>query len=79
MNRHFNVRRGVILRINERVNLSLNLPRYGSFNQILVASFAVSVIVASLLLLLDTGGDGLNCLISLEVNLRGKPFQESKT
>jgi hypothetical protein len=56
------MRRGVILRINERVSLSPNLPRYGSCNQILGVLF-VSVIVASLSLSLDTGGDGLNWLI----------------
>jgi hypothetical protein len=34
--------------------------------------------VASLSLSLDTGGDGLNWLISFEVNLGGKPFQDMK-
>ena len=46
-------------------------------NQILGALFA-SVIVASLSLSFYTGGDGLNWLISFEVNLRGKPFQDMK-
>ena len=71
------MRRRVILRINERVSYSPNLPRNGSCNQILGVLF-VSVIVASMSLSLDTGGDGLNWLISFGVNLRGKPFQNVK-
>ena len=66
------MRRGVILRIHERVSLSPNLPRYGSCNQILGVLF-VSVIVSSLSLSLslDTGGDGLNWLISLGLICEG--------
>jgi hypothetical protein len=71
------MRRGVILRIKERVSLSPNLPRYDSCNQILGVLF-VSIIVASLSLSLDTSGDGLNWLIHFGVNLRGKPFQDLK-
>jgi hypothetical protein len=38
---------------------------------LILGTLFVSVIVASLSLSLDTGGDGLNWLISFEVNLRG--------
>jgi hypothetical protein len=55
-----------------------NLYKFVKIWWVILGTLFVSVIVASLSLSLYTGGDGLNWLMSFEVNLRGKLFQDTK-